>query len=88
MNYLVVHHRVKSFEQWKPLYDAHRPSRDQAGLKELRLLHGADDPNDVTMLFEASDLSKAKAFAESPDLRDVMKKAGVISEPDVSYLKD
>lgn len=49
MNYLVVHHRVRDFEQWKPFYDAHQSSRDQAGMKELRLLHGADDYNDVTL---------------------------------------
>lgn len=88
MNYLVVHHRVRDFGQWKPFYDAHRPTREQAGVKELRLLHGADDPNDLTLLFEANDLSKAKAFVESSDVRDVMKKAGVMGAPDITYLKD
>lgn len=88
MNYLVVHHRVENFEQWKPLYDEHRPLREKAGVKEVRLLHGADDPNDLTLLFETSDLPKAKAFVESTDLREVMKKAGVVGEPEVSYLKD
>jgi hypothetical protein len=88
MNYLVIHHRVRDFEQWKPLYDAHRSSREQAGVKELRLLHGAEDANDVTMLFEANDLPKAKAFVASAELREAMKKAGVVSEPEISFLKD
>jgi hypothetical protein len=88
MNYLVVHHRVKNFEQWKPVYEAHRPAREQAGVKELRLWHGVDDPNDLTLLFEASDLPKAKAFAESADLREAMNRSGVIGEPEISYLKD
>jgi hypothetical protein len=88
MNYLVVHHRVQNFEQWKPFYEGHQPAREQAGMKEVHLWHGADDPNDLTLLFEASDLSKARAFAESSDLRETMKKAGVIGEPQVSYLKD
>jgi hypothetical protein len=88
MNYLLVHHRVRNFDQWKPLYDAHLPARQQAGVKEVRLLHGADDPNDVTLLFEASDLSKAQVFVASEDLRDVMTKAGVVGTPELTFLKD
>jgi len=88
MNYLLVHHRVQDFPQWKVLYDGHLSMRQQAGVKEVHLWHAAEDPNDVTLLFEASDLPKAKAFAESADLRKVMTKAGVIGKPDVMYLKD
>jgi hypothetical protein len=88
MNYLLVHHRVKNFDQWKTLYDGHLPVRQQAGVKEVRLLRGADDPNDVMLLFEASDLAKAQAFVTSEDLRDVMTKAGVIGTPELTYLKD
>jgi hypothetical protein len=62
--------------------------RQQAGVKEVRLLRGADDPNDVMLLFEASDLAKAQAFATSDDLRDVMTRAGVIGTPELTYLKD
>jgi len=88
MNYVLVHHRVQNFDQWKALYDAHLPARQQAGVKEVRLLRGADDPNDVTLLFEASDLPKAQAFVASEDLRDVMTKAGVVGTPELTYLKD
>jgi hypothetical protein len=88
MNYLLVHHRVQNFDQWKVGYDAHLPVRQQAGVKEVRLLRGANDPNDVTLLFEASDLPKAQAFAQSADLRDAMTKAGVIGTPEMTYLKD
>jgi hypothetical protein len=88
MNYLLVHHRVQNFDRWKPHYDAHLPARQQAGVNEVRLLRGADDPNDVTLLFEASDLAKAQAFVASEDLRDVMTKAGVIGAPELTFLKD
>jgi hypothetical protein len=88
MDYLLVHHRVRDFGQWKSHYDAHRPARDQAGVKEAHLLRSAEDPNDVTLLFEASDLAKAKAFVESEDLRDAMARGGVVGKPDLTYLKD
>ena len=88
MNYLLVHHRVQNFQQWKVIYDEHLPSRQNAGVKEVHLWHATEDPNDVTLLFEASDLPKAKAFAESADLGKIMTKAGVVGKPDVTYLKD
>ena len=88
MNYLLVHHRVQDFRQWKVLYDEHLPNRQQAGLKEVHLWHAAQDPNDVTLLLEASDLPKAKTFAESTELRQIMTKAGVVGQADVTYLKD
>ena len=88
MNYVMVHHRVQDFGKWKVLYDAHLPARQQAGVKEVHLWHDADDPNDVTLLFEVSDLPRAKAFTESGDLREAMTKAGVIGKPETAYLKD
>jgi len=88
MNYLLVHHRVQDFPQWKVVYDNHLPKRQEAGVKEVHLWHASQDPNDVTLLFEASDLPKAKAFAESADLQQIMAKSGVIGKPDVAYLKD
>jgi hypothetical protein len=88
MNYLLVHHRVKNFQEWKIAYDEHLPKRQQAGVKEKNLWHADADPNDVTLLFETNDLSKARAFAESDDLRQIMAKAGVIGKPEVAYLKD
>jgi hypothetical protein len=40
--------------------------------------HSVDDPNEIIVLFEASDVGKAKAFAASPDLKERMTAAGVI----------
>ena len=57
---------------WKTGYDAHLPKRTQAGLTEVYLLRSADNPNEVVLMFEAHDLSRAKAFAASAELRDKM----------------
>jgi hypothetical protein len=57
-------------------------------LKEVKVLHGAENPRDVLLLFEAADLGKAKAFAASDDLRIKMKEFGVVTTPDVIFLTD
>ena len=85
-SYMVVRHKVRSFTEWKAGYDAHLPKRVDAGLTEKHLLRGADDPNEVILLFEARDLNRARAFAESADLRETMQKVGVIDKPDMYFL--
>jgi len=84
--YMLVRHKVRDFGAWKPAYDAHRSKRDQAGLIEEHLLRGASDANEVVILFRAAELGRAKAFAESADLRDTMTKAGVVDRPDIHFL--
>ena len=87
-NYLLVRHWVRDFAQWKRGYDAHLPKRIEAGLTEKYLLRGAHDLNEVILLFEAQDVNRAKAFAESADLRDTMQKVGVVDKPDLYFLND
>lgn len=54
--YMLVRHKVKDFSEWKPGYDEHLPKRDAASLTEKYLLQSDQDPNEVILLFEASDL--------------------------------
>jgi hypothetical protein len=85
-SYMLIRHNVKDFSEWKRGYDAHLPKRVEAGLTEKYLLRGADDSNEVVLLFEARDLNRAKAFAESADLRETMQKLGVLDKPDIYFL--
>jgi hypothetical protein len=86
--YMLVRHKVRDFSVWKPGYDAHLPKRAEAGLTEMHLLRGAHDANEVVILFRAADLGRAKAFAESTDLRETMTKVGVVDRPDIYFLTD
>ncbi len=85
-SYMLIRHKVRNFSEWKRGYDAHLPKRSEAGLTEKYLLRGADDPNEVILLFEAKDINRAKAFAESADLKDAMQKAGVVDKPNIYSL--
>ena len=86
MTHLLVRHSVADFAKWKPVYDAHLAVRQKAGLREKHLLRSIDNPNEVILLFEAEDLKRAQAFAESSDLREAMQKAGVVGKPDILFL--
>ena len=85
-SFMLVRHKVRDFKSWKAGYDAHQPKRVEAGLTEKYLLRGSDDPNEVVALFEAQDLSRAKAFATSAELREKMEEVGVVGKPDIYFL--
>jgi uncharacterized protein YeaO (DUF488 family) len=85
-SFVLVRHKVRDFSEWKRGYDAHLPKRTEAGLTEKHLLRGANDPNEVVLLLEAKDPTRAKAFVESADLRETMQKVGVVDKPDVYFL--
>jgi hypothetical protein len=86
MTYLMIRHRVNDFDQWKVAYDNHSVARQESGLTERYLMRSTDNSNEVVILFEAPDLAKARAFTESPDLREAMQKAGVTDQPDFYFL--
>lgn len=86
-NFMNVRANVKDFAEWKAGYDAHKHARDAAGLTEKYLLQDVDDPNTVTMLFEAESLERAKEFSNSEDLIEEMQNSGVVGEPIVYFLE-
>jgi hypothetical protein len=85
-NFVLVRHKVRDFSEWKRGYDAHLPKRTEAGLTEKQLLRGANDPNEIVVIFEAKDDRRAKTFVESADLRETMQKLGVVDKPDIYFL--
>lgn len=87
MAYLLFEHEIQDFNQWKPVYDAHEPSRKRAGLREVLLLRGTEDPRFVVLLFEIEDIKKARDFLASDDIRDAMRRAGVVGKPVISFLE-
>jgi hypothetical protein len=87
MHHLLVRHKVQEFKHWKSTYDAHLPTRERAGLKEVQLLRNLEDLHEVIIVFEAADMTKARQFAASSDLRTVMSKAGVTDKPDIYFLE-
>jgi heme-degrading monooxygenase HmoA len=87
MPYILVRHKVADFSKWKPVYDAHLPARQEAGIKEVHVLRNVDDPNEVVVLSEGENLQKARDFAASSDLREKMQQAGVIDRPDIYFLE-
>ena len=85
---VMVAHHVKDFDTWLKVYDAEgKDTRAANGLIDRGLARGVDDPNMVYILFAISDMKKAKARFDSPELKKIMTDAGVDSKPDAHFFK-
>ena len=83
---MLVRHKVADYDEWKSVYEDHRKAREAAGLKDLHLWRNEGDPSEVILLFEVSDVAKAKAFSRSPDAKEKMQAAGVQGVPEIVFL--
>ena len=80
MPYVVVAHKVEDYDRWRPYFDADLEHQKAAGLTVRHVLRGADDPQEVVVIFEAEDLGRAASPA-SEALGKVMREAGVPGPP-------
>ncbi len=88
MGTMIVHHKVRDFDAWRPVYEEHEAVRREHGVSDVSLHRSADDPNDVVIVFRADDLAKAREFADSQDLKETMERAGVEGPPHILFLND
>jgi quinol monooxygenase YgiN len=86
MAHLLVRHTVEDYARWRPYFDQHEAARRTAGSQGAQVFQSAANPNEITILMEWDSLENAQAFAQSPDLREIMQKAGVMGMPDVQFL--
>jgi len=83
---LLVHHKVQDYSAWRKLFDEDDARRKEYGSTGFQVLKSASDPNDLTVIMDWTSVDGAKAFATSDALKEKMKNAGVISQPEVTFL--
>lgn len=80
---VIVRHRVRDYEAWKPIFDEHGAVRRRHGALGHRLYRVAGDPDEQVIVNLFQDAEGAQAFLADPSLREVMQRAGVEGQPDV-----
>lgn len=84
--WVLVTHKVKDFDAWLKVFDAEgTATRATYGLVDVALARGLNDSNLVHIVFDISDMAKAKARMNDPALNKIMTDAGVISAPKIEF---
>ena len=83
---MFVRHRVSDFATWKAGYDAFDAQRQTMGVRSQAAFCGAENTEDVTVWHDFDDMAAAQTFMAAPELADVMKRAGVVGEPQIWFV--
>jgi len=83
---LLVHHKVQDYSAWRTIFDEDDQRRKEYGSTGFQVLKSASDPNDLTVIMDYPSIEAAKSFATSDALKEKMKDAGVISQPEITFL--
>ncbi|MES1225259.1 MAG: hypothetical protein ABUT20_57790 [Bacteroidota bacterium] len=84
---MMVTHPVKDFPKWKAAFLAHDSVRKVYGISPLSIGRELADSNNVIVINMISDIQKTKEFAALPELKEVMKKGGVVGPPTFDYVE-
>jgi hypothetical protein len=84
---MFIRHNVRDYRMWRKAYDTFNKERTEMGVTGHAVYRSLAQPNDLTVSHDFSSISKAKAFASSARLKEVMKDAGVMSAPMIWFVK-
>ena len=87
MTTLSIHLKIAEYPKWRAVFDAMDPARLQFGQTGYGVFRSASDPLELTVHTQWPSLERARAYAISPDLKNAMQKAGIISQPEVAFLE-
>jgi len=82
---LTLHLKVKDFNAWRTSYNGHEKERASAGITNSKVFRSTDDQNDVVILADAADVSKARTWLGSSEMKTVMEKSGVVGSPRIHF---
>jgi quinol monooxygenase YgiN len=85
---MLVQHKVKDFTDWKNVYDSVADLRTKNGELSDSIYRDASDPNSLTIIFKWDSLANAQKYAQSPELKAAMEKAGVEGPPSIYFLNE
>lgn len=84
--WVVISHKVKDFDAWVKVFDTEGPAqRASEGMIDVALARDVNDPNNVHIVFDITDMAKAKAALNSDAKKQLMMSAGVEGKPTIEF---
>jgi hypothetical protein len=83
---LAVQLAIGDYAKWRPVFDKHKPLRDKAGLTNVRVYRDADNPSEVIVWGETSDVAKVREALGGQEIRSAMQEAGVVGPPRIHVI--
>jgi hypothetical protein len=78
--------KVQDYLARRKIFDDDDNRYKEFGSIGFQILKSASDPNDLTVIMDWPSIDVAQAFATSDALKEKMKNAGVIPQPEMTFL--
>jgi hypothetical protein len=85
---LFVHHKVQDYPAWRVVFDEMDAVRQQHHSTGARVYRNISDPSEIVILTDFPAMENARQYGQSPDLREAMQRAGVVSQPEILFLEE
>ena len=85
---MLIQIKVRDFAELKKVFDSSSGLRTSNGEISHQIFREASQPNKLTALYKWNSLANAQRFAQSPELKAAMEKAGVEGQPNVTFLNE
>jgi hypothetical protein len=82
---VTIHLKVKDYATWRTSYNGHEKDRVSAGITNGKVFRSAENPNDLVILQDVADVSKARTWLGSNEMKSVMEKSGVVGSPSIRF---
>jgi hypothetical protein len=85
-SWVQVSYKIKDFDAWQKVFNANgTANRAAQGLIDVALARGIDDPNIIHIVFDITDMAKAKAWITSEETNKLRKSAGMVGSPKIEF---
>lgn len=88
MTSILIQVKVQDYTKWRAVYDENASSRASHGMGWGKVYRNSDDANSIAIFLEITDMEKARAYADSDELKQAQMKGGVIPPPTVTWLNE
>lgn len=86
--WLVVRHKIRDYTAWKKVFDESEDLRKEHGIRAGGIGKNLDKPGEIYVYLQVDNVDRAKAFINSTELKDFMKRGGVVDKPDITFLEE
>jgi len=84
---IIVTHTVQDYGAWRSVYDGFDDHRKRNGIVGHAVNQDLGAPNRVTVYHQAEDLGALRTLVASTELKDAMKRGGVVGVPDIRFVQ-
>jgi heme-degrading monooxygenase HmoA len=85
---MIVNHKVEDFKNWKSAFDSMHALRKQFGCTGEKIFQSHSNPNEILIVTEWGSNEQAHQYGESKELIEGMKKAGVVTKPEIYFSEE